>query len=137
VDTQIAEGVAIDIVANGERLVVRNSRAQDVLVLDTTMEPRRENEPAGVLTLTYVRPGAEVGRDGSGDEPLIFDAVLVEANGTASIDPPFAVYEGDRMRYCLEVIEAAARMGGGGTRVGDRDPGEPASLACSDAHTVR
>jgi len=135
VETQVAEGVTVDIAPNGERLVVHNHRAHDVLVLDTAMEPRREDEPPGVLTLTYVRPGGEDGGD-TGDEPPMFEAVPVPAHGTASIEPPFAVRSGDRLRYCLEVIEPTARIGGDGTRVGDRDLRESARLACSDAVTV-
>ena len=52
----MAAGVTIDIRANGDRVQVRNHRAEDILVLDMAMEPDRDEE-SGVLAPTYVRPG--------------------------------------------------------------------------------
>lgn len=101
-------------------------------MLDTAMEPHRD-ERSGTLTLTSVRPGATEG----GDEPAIFEAVLVEAHGRSSIDPGFVLAKGDRLRFCLEVVDPAHSIGGEGTRVLDRDPGEPAELACSSPFTAR
>lgn len=128
----VAADVVIDIVANGSRLVVRNDRAHKILVLDTAMQPRRE-ERSGTLTLTYVRPGTGE----SGDEPAIFEAAPVEAHGQTSIEPPFSLTKGDRLRFCLEVVDPAEGIGGDDTRVPDRDPAETAVLACSRPFTVR
>ena len=130
--TVVAADVVIDIVANGSRLVVRNHRAEKVIVLDTAMQPWSE-ERAGTLMLTFVRPGTGE----SGDEPAIFEAVPVEAHGQASIEPPFALTKGDRLRFCLEVVDPTDSIGGDDTRVRDRDPAETAVVACSRPFTVR
>lgn len=129
---EVAEDVLVDLAANGHRLVVRNQRPAEVFVLDTT-SPSRTEERDGTLTLTYVRPGA----GNSGEEPALFEAVPVEASGVASIEPGYLLTEGDRLRYCLEVVDPADRVGGGDTRVHDREQGQPASVACSDSYTVR
>jgi hypothetical protein len=88
-----------------------------------------------VLTLTYVRPGGREG-DGAQDEPEFFEAVAVPARGETSIEPPFALRPGRRLRYCLEVMAESAAVGGDATRVGARGMTEPASMACSRAFTV-
>jgi hypothetical protein len=129
---EVAEDVVIDIAANGHRLVVRNQRPTDVFVLDTAFLPRTE-ERDGTLTLTYVRPGATT----TGEEPVLFEAVPVESSGVASIEPGYLLTEGDRLRYCLEVVDPVDRVGGGDTRVHDREQGQPATVACSDSYTVR
>lgn len=132
-ETKVAADVVIDFAADEHRLVVRNDRAQRILVLDTAMEPQRRRE-AGTLTFTYVRPGSD---EGAADEPAFFEAVPVEPHGKTSIDPRFSLREGDRLKFCLEVVDDAAAVGGGDTRVHDREPGEPAFVACSQAFTVR
>lgn len=134
VEIEAAQGVVLDVRDNGRRLLVRNESAEEILVLDTAGQPERE-ERSGVLTLTYVRPGGREG-DGAQDAPELFEAVAVPARGETSIEPPFALRPGQRLRYCLEVMAAAAAIGGDMTRVGDRRPTEPASVACSKAFTV-
>lgn len=133
--TEVAQDVVVDVAANGRRLVVRNQRSADIMVLDTALEPRRE-ESHGTLTLTYVRPGAVEGGE-DGDEPALFEAVPVEANGDASIEPPFSLRSGDRFRYCLEVVDPAERVGSADSRVHDREAGQAASVACSESYEVR
>jgi len=134
VETKVAADVVIEFAADERGLVVRNDRAQDILVIDTAMEPKRQQR-AGTLTFTYVRPGKD--EDGEADEPAFFEAVPVEPHSKTSIDPRFSLREGDRLQFCLEVVDDAAAVGGGDTRVHDREPGEPAFVACSQAFTVR
>lgn len=133
-ETKVAADVVVEFAADEGGLVVRNDRAQDILVIDTAMEPKRQQR-AGTLTFTYVRPGKN--EDGEGDEPVLFEAVPVKAHGERSIDPRFILPAGDRLQFCLEVVDPAAAVGGGDTRVHDREPGEPAFVACSRAFTVR
>lgn len=132
-ETKVAADVVVEFAADERGLVVRNDRAQRILVLDTAMEPQRHRE-AGTLTFTYVRPGSD---EGAADEPVLFEAVPVKAHGKRSIDPRFILPAGGRLQFCLEVVDPAAAVGGGDTRVHDREPGEPAFVACSQAFTVR
>ncbi len=131
-ESTVAEGVHVDVVANGRRVVVRNQRPEPVLVLDVALEPRRE-QVSGTFVLTYVRPAESAAE---ADEPATFEAVPVESGGKATLTVPFVLAPGERLRYCLEVVDVGDSTGGQGTLVLDRDPATAPAVACSSPFEV-
>jgi len=88
---------------------------------------------SGTFVLTYVRPTESAGE---ADEPATFEAVPVVSGGEATLTPPYALTPGDRLRYCLEVVDVEDRTGGEGTLVLDRDPASAPAVACSSPFDV-